>query len=81
MENRNIEKGMDIVSKLLAGEQVSETGNNQSYYHEYNNNAEVYDFVHMALKKMNIKLYESNKRIILHLDTVMKNFKGRWASD
>ena len=56
MENRNIEKGMDIVSKLLAGEQVSETGNNQSYYQEYNNNAEVYDFVHMALKKMNIKL-------------------------
>ena len=50
MENRNIEKGMDIVSKLLAGEQVSETGNNQSYYQEYNNNAEVYDFVHMALK-------------------------------
>ena len=56
MENRNIEKDMDIVSKLLAGEQVSETGNNQSYYQEYNKNAEVYDFVHMALKKMNIKL-------------------------
>ena len=44
MENKNLEKGMDIVSKLLAGEQVSETGNNQSYYQEYNNNAEVYDF-------------------------------------
>lgn len=65
MENRNIEKGMDIVSKLLAGEQVSETGNNQSYYQEYNNNAEVYDFVHMALKKMNIKLYEYNNGLFI----------------
>lgn len=58
MEAGNIEKGMEIVTKLLAGEDVSETGNNISYYQEYNNNAQVYDFVNMALKKMNINLYE-----------------------
>ncbi len=60
MDMKVCEKGMEIVAKLLSGEQVSETGANVSYYQEYNNNAEVYDFVHMALKKMNINLYEYN---------------------
>lgn len=55
---KDIEKGMEIVSKLLAGEDVTETGSNAAYYQEYNNNVAVYDFVHMALKKMNINLYE-----------------------
>lgn len=58
MENRNLEKALDIVSKLLMGEQVSEQGPNAAYYQEYNGNSEVYDIVHMSLKKMNLRLYE-----------------------
>lgn len=65
METKNIEKGMEIVSKLLAGEEVSETGANISYYQEYNNNAQVYDFVHMAFGKMNINLYEYNNGLYI----------------
>ena len=58
MENRNLDKALDIVSKLITGENVSERGANAALYQEYNNNGEVYDIVHMSLKKMNIHMYE-----------------------
>lgn len=60
MDNRNLEKALDIVSKLITGETISEKGANAGYYQEYSNNAEVYDIVHMSLKKMNLNLYEYN---------------------
>lgn len=60
MENRNLDRALDIVSKLITGEPVSEKGANASFYQEYNNNAEVYDIVNMSLKKMNLRLYEYN---------------------
>ncbi len=60
MENRNLDRALDIVSKLINGENVSEKGANAAFYQEYNNNAEVYDIVNMSLKKMNLKLYEYN---------------------
>lgn len=60
MENRNLDRALDIVSKLITGEQVNEKGANASFYQEYNNNAEVYDIVNMFLKKMNLRLYEYN---------------------
>ena len=31
-----------------------------SLYQEYNNNAEIYDIVHMSLKKLNLSIYEYN---------------------
>ena len=40
MENRNLDKALDIVSKLITGENVSERGENAALYQEYNNNAE-----------------------------------------
>lgn len=49
MENRNLEKALDIVSKLITGEELTERGDNSSLYQEYNNNAEIYDIVHMSL--------------------------------
>ena len=58
MEQRNLDKALDIVSKLLMGEEISEKGSNAALYQEYNNNGEVYDIVHMSLKKMNIHMYE-----------------------
>ena len=45
MENRNLEKALDIVSKLITGEELTERGDNSSLYQEYNNNAEIYDIV------------------------------------
>ncbi len=65
MDNRNLEKALDIVSKLITGENVSEKGANASYYQEYSNNAEVYDIVHMSLKKMNLNLYEYNNGLYI----------------
>ena len=60
MENRNLDKALDIVSRLIMGEQVSESGDNSQLYQEYNTNAEVYDIVHMSLKKFNLNIYEYN---------------------
>ena len=37
MENRNLDKALDIVSKLITGENVSERGENAALYQEYNN--------------------------------------------
>lgn len=63
MESRNLDKALDIVSTLLMGEEISEHGSNASLYQEYNNNGEVYDIVHMSLKKMNINIYEYNNSL------------------
>ena len=35
MENRNLDKALDIVSKLITGENVSERGENAALYQEY----------------------------------------------
>lgn len=58
MESRNLDKALDIVSKLIVGEDVAEKGANASFYQEYNSNAEVYDIVQLTLKKMNLCVYE-----------------------
>mgnify|MGYP003187662619 CR=1 FL=1 len=34
MENRNLDKALDIVSKLITGENVSERGENAALYQE-----------------------------------------------
>ena len=57
MENRNLDKALDIVSKLVNGESVAEKGDNSGLYQEYNTNAEVYDIVHMTWKKFNLNSY------------------------
>ncbi len=65
MENRNLDKALDIVSKLIQGENVSEKGANATLYQEYNTNAEVYDIVHMFLKKFNLNIYEYNNALFV----------------
>ena len=57
MENRNMDRALDIVSRLIMGEQVSEGNANSQLYQEYNTNAEVYDIVQAALKKFNLNIY------------------------
>lgn len=63
MEQKNLDKALEIVSKLIIGEPVNEKGENASLYQEYSSNAEVFDIVHMALKKMNLYVYEYNNSL------------------
>jgi len=65
MEQKNLDKALDIVSKLIVGTQVNEKGENASLYQEYSANSEVYDIVHMALKKMNLYVYEYNNSLFV----------------
>lgn len=57
MDNRNLEKAMDIYAKLITGEQVSQEVNGD-LYETYTSNAEVYDLLDIVIKKSNLKLYE-----------------------
>lgn len=59
MEERNLEQAMEIVAKLLDGEEISRSQKkNIAIYEEYASNAEVYDLVQQMVKHMNLKLYE-----------------------
>lgn len=59
MENRNLEKAMEIFSLLVKGENIgSKYKDTSSLYDEYVNNSEVYDMVMQICKKMNLSLYE-----------------------
>jgi hypothetical protein len=63
MENRNLDKALDIVSKLIAGEEIAENGLNSNLYQEYSTNAEVYDIVEMSLKKLNLIMLEYHNEL------------------
>ncbi len=65
MENRNLEKALDIVSRLLMGETVAAAGSNAMLYDEYSHNSEVYDILTQVLKKMDISLYEYNNSLFI----------------
>lgn len=59
MENRNLEKALEIFSALIKGEEISRKNKDTaSLYDEYNDNAQVYDIVTMMCNKMNLSLYE-----------------------
>ena len=59
MEERNLEQAMEIVAKLLDGEEISRSQKkNIALYEEYSSNTEVYDLVQQMLRHMNLKLYE-----------------------
>lgn len=59
MEDRNLDRALDITSKLIMGEDISKQAN-IALYEEYNTNGQVYTFVHAILKKMNLDIYEYN---------------------
>lgn len=58
MELHDLDKALEIVSKLLIGEEVNSRRENSSLYEEYISNGTVYDGVHRILKKLNVSLYE-----------------------
>lgn len=65
MENRNLEKALEIVSTLFMGEEVSIKGSHVMLYEEYSHNAEVYDITNMIFKKMDINVYEYNNTLFI----------------
>lgn len=59
METHDLDKALEIVSKLLIGEEVNKSRKeNLSLYEEYISNGNVYDCVQMIVKKLNLSLYE-----------------------
>ncbi|MBE5939487.1 MAG: hypothetical protein E7266_03725 [Lachnospiraceae bacterium] len=60
MNNKSLDKALDIVSALIVGDEVSRNGQNAGLYNEYTSNGEVYDIVLEVLKKLNINIYEYN---------------------
>lgn len=65
MENRNLEKALDIVTALFMGEDVKAGGANAMLYDEYSHNSEVYDGVVQILKRFDINLYEYNDSLFI----------------
>ena len=62
MDNRNLEKALELYAHLITGEEVSRTVN-ADLYESYTVNAEVFDILDTVLKKSNLKLYEYNNAL------------------
>lgn len=59
MEDRNLSKALDIISRLITGEDISrDNKESSSLYDEYATNGEVYDITNSICKKLNLSLYE-----------------------
>lgn len=66
MDNRNLEKALEIFSSLITGEEIGRKNKDTaSLYEEYSDNSQVYDMVTMMCKKMNLSLYEYKDTIYL----------------
>ena len=66
MEDRSLNKALDIYSALITGKQVSahnkDTG---ELYEDFYGNGEVYDIVSRLIKKLGLRLYEYNDSIFI----------------
>ena len=79
MENRNLDKALDIVSKLIMGEQISESKDNSQLYQEYNTNAEVYEKFNLNIYEYNNSLYVSagdNNKVFGYTNEELRNKLG-----
>lgn len=65
MDNRNLEKALDIAAALFMGETVNAKGSNAMLYEEYSHNPEVYDILMQILGKLDISLYEYNNSLFI----------------
>lgn len=65
MENRNLEKSLDIVSALLMGQEIKQNGINANLYEEYNRNSEVFDITSKILARLDIGLFEYNSGLFI----------------
>ncbi len=59
MDSKNLDKAIDIYTRLIVGEEVSKRNKDTAaLYEEYYSNAEVYDITGTIMKKMNMSIYE-----------------------
>lgn len=66
MDERNLEKALEIVSALISGEEVGRgVKKNLSLYDSYESSSEVYELVHKILKSFNINLYEYKESLYI----------------
>ncbi len=64
MEDKNLSVALDIVSKLINGEEISRDEKDaRELYEEFSTNSEVYDITKSICKKLNISIYEYENSI------------------
>lgn len=57
MDERSLDKALEIAGKLIQGEEVGQNSY-PGLYEDYSSNPEVYDIVQALLKKLNLSMYE-----------------------
>lgn len=66
MEQRNLEKAIDIYARLMMGEEIkADGGAGAALYEEYTKNAEVYDILQLMMKRLNLHIYEWNNGLYM----------------
>ncbi len=66
MEERSLEKALDIYSTLITGHEISRSNpDTRELYEEFYSNAAVYDITMKLFKKLNLNLYEYNEAIYI----------------
>ena len=66
MEQRNLEKALDVYSALITGQEISRSNpDTRDLYEEFYANAAVYDIVTKMMKKLNLNLYEYQDAVYL----------------
>lgn len=61
MEERSLEKALDIYSALITGNEISRSNpDTRELYEEYYSNSAVYDITTKLVKKLNLNIYEYN---------------------
>ena len=65
MENKSLEKALEIAALLINGEEVSAKSKNVALYEEYCTSSQVYDYLRLILKKFNMELYEYNNGLFV----------------
>ncbi len=64
MEERSLDKALDIYSALITGQEVSRSNQDtRDMYEEYYSNSAVYDITNRLVKKLNLNIYEYNESI------------------
>ena len=64
MEERSLDKALDIYSALITGQEVSRSNQDtREMYEEYYSNSAVYDITNRLVKKLNLNIYEYNESI------------------
>lgn len=64
MEERSLDKALDIYSALITGQEVSRSNpDTRDMYEDYYSNSAVYDITTKLMKKLNLNIYEYNESI------------------